>query len=558
MSNNIQNSKIFSHCFLKIVLFLLTLFVQLKISLPICALEIDIGEGALTGNFDTTVSVGAAWRVESRDKNFIGISKGGRSSNENRDDGNLNYDTGFVSQIAKIIHEVELNYRNYGLFVRGNYFYDLRNQNKEGLSRSAKSVVGKDATLLDAYVSGHFNIGDNSLNLRLGSQVLNWGESTFIQNGINIINTVNVSKLRTPGSELREALIPSPMISFSFDITDNLTVEGFYQFSFEHIEIDPPGTYFSVNDIVGKGGDVLWLGPEGTPGAGIPRSDRRANDSGQYGVALHAFVPALNDTEFGLFYIKYHSRLPLLSVRTGTSAGNLSGDYAGSASYIVEYPQDINLFGVSFNTLLSRSGVALQGEISYRDDAPLQIDDNELVLSLFTPLTGGSTQLGTFGFNERVQGFKNRKVGQAQVTASRLFGPANPFKATNIFVIGEVGFTRVFDMEHKRTLKYDGPVNSTADASSWGYIISAQMDYANAIGAVNLSPTVAFSHDVNGITPGAGANFVEGRKALTLGLKAKYLERWQASVRYTNYFGREHLNPINDRDFVSINFKCFF
>ena len=543
---------------LKIIFLSLASLVLITNSSPLFALQIKVGEGVLTGSFDTTVLVGASWRVQSRDKGFIGISNGGRSLSVNGDDGNLNYGKGFVSQIAKVTHELELNYRNYGLFVRGNYFYDFRNQNKNGLSRRAKSEVGKGGTLLDAYISGNFNIGDRLLNVRLGSQVLSWGESTFIQNGINIINTVNLSQLRTPGSELRNALIPSPMISASFDITDNLNIEGFYQFSFENIEIDPPGTYFSLSDIVGKGGDVLWLGPEGAPGAGIPRSDRRANDSGQYGVALRVFVPALNDTEFGLFYIKYHSRLPILSTRTGTRAGDLSDDYLGSTSYIVEYPQDIHLFGVSFNTLLSRSGVALQGEISYRDDAPLQIDDNELVLSLFTPLTGGSTQLGTFGFNERVQGFNNREVGQAQVTASRLFGPVNPFKATNIFVIGEVGFTRVFDMEHKRTLKYDGPVNSTADASSWGYVISAQMDYANAIGAVTISPTAAFSHDVNGITPGPGVNFVEGRKALTLGLNAKYLERWQAGVRYTNFFGREHLNPIHDRDFVSIDFKYFF
>ncbi|MCP5005202.1 MAG: DUF1302 domain-containing protein [Planctomycetes bacterium] len=543
---------------LKILFLSLALLVLTKHSSPLFALEIKVGEDVLTGSFDTTVLTGATWRVEGRDKDFIGASNGGRSLSVNGDDGNINYGTGFVSQIAKATHELGVKYRNFGLFIRGNYFYDLRNHNKRGLSRRAKSVVGKDATLLDAYLSGHFSIDDHPLNIRLGSQVLNWGESTFIQNGINVINTVNLSRLRTPGSELRDALIPSPMISASFDITDNLTIEGFYQFSFEHIEIDPPGTYFSVSDVVGKGGDVLWLGPEGTPDAGIPRSDRRAKDSGQYGVALHVFVPALNDTEFGLFYIKYHSRLPLLGVRTGTFAGVLSGDYAASARYIVEYPEDIHLFGVSFNTMLERSGIAVQGEISYRDDAPLQIDDNELVPIIFTPLTSAPTQLGTFGLNERVRGFRDRKVGQAQVTASRVFGPDNPFKATNILVMAEVGLTRVFDMEHKRTLKYDGPVNSTADAFSWGYVISAQMDYTNAIGAVTLSPTAAFSHDVNGITPGPGVNFVEGRKALTLGLKAKYLEKWQAGVSYTNYFGREHLNPIHDRDFVTFNIKYFF
>ena len=512
----------------------------------------------MTGSFDTTVSTGATWRVEGRDKDFIGISNGGRSSSVNGDDGNLNYDTGFVSQIAKATHELGVKYRNFDLFVRGNYFYDLRNQNKNGLSRNAKSVVGKDATLLDAYISGHFDVDNHPLNIRLGSQVLSWGESTFIQNGINIINTVNLSKLRTPGSELREALIPSPMISASFDITDNLNVEGFYQFSFEHIEIDPPGTYFSLSDIVGPGGEAAWVGPEGTPGAGIPRSDRRANDSGQYGIAFHFFAPSLNETEFGLFYMNYHSRLPLISARTGTSAGALSGDYAGSARYVVEYPEDIHLFGFSFNTMLSRSGIALQGEISYRDDAPLQIDDNELVPTIFTPLTSAPTQLGTFGFNERVRGFRDHEVGQAQVTASRIFGPDNIFKATSIFVMGEVGFTRVFDMDHKRTLKYDGPEASTADASSWGYQLLVQMDYANAIGAVTISPSAAFSQDVNGITPGPGVNFVEGRKALTLGLKAKYLERWQAEVGYTNYFGMEHLNPIHDRDFATFNIKCFF
>ena len=38
------------------------------------------------------------------------------------------------------------------------------------------------------------------------------------------------------------------------------------------------------------------------------------------------------------------------------------------------------MFGVSFNTSLGTSGIAIQGEISHRKDLPLQIDDVELVL----------------------------------------------------------------------------------------------------------------------------------------------------------------------------------
>ena len=42
---------------------------------------------------------------------------------------------------------------------------------------------------------------------------------------------------------------------------------------------------------------------------------------------------------------------------------------------------------MSFNTQLGTSGWALQGELSHRMDAPLQIDDAELFFATLTPLT---------------------------------------------------------------------------------------------------------------------------------------------------------------------------
>ena len=47
-------------------------------------------------------------------------------------------------------------------------------------------VVGGIA-LLDAYVYTNFNAGSVPIDLRLGRQVVNWGESTFIQNGISVM-----------------------------------------------------------------------------------------------------------------------------------------------------------------------------------------------------------------------------------------------------------------------------------------------------------------------------------------------------------------------------------
>ena len=88
------------------------------------------------------------------------------------------------------------------------------------------------AYLLDAYAYGSFGVGDSDLQLRLGRQVVNWGESVFIQ-GINQINPIDVTALRRPGTEVKEVLLPVLMAyanwGFSFG-----SVEAFYQFDWEN------------------------------------------------------------------------------------------------------------------------------------------------------------------------------------------------------------------------------------------------------------------------------------------------------------------------------------
>ena len=197
---------------------------------PAAAFQFEFGE--VDGSLDSTLSYGMSWRVEDRDKDIIGLANGGRAYSVNGDDGNLNYDDGDAfSSLAKITSDLELTYNNFGLFVRGSAFYDFENEDgdreRTDLSDDAKDLVGKDAELLDAYIWGNFDIGDMPAQLRLGDQVLSWGESTFIQNGINIINPFDVSKLRVPGAELKEGLVPGGMVSGSISPTENLTVEGF-------------------------------------------------------------------------------------------------------------------------------------------------------------------------------------------------------------------------------------------------------------------------------------------------------------------------------------------
>src|SRR5690554_755321 len=66
-----------------------------------------------------------------------------------------------------------------------------------------KSYAGKGAEILDAFVWGDFDVAGAPVNVRVGRQVLSWGESTFIQGGVGSINPVDASAFRRPGAEIR-------------------------------------------------------------------------------------------------------------------------------------------------------------------------------------------------------------------------------------------------------------------------------------------------------------------------------------------------------------------
>ena len=580
---------------------------------PTNALAIQFSSETYDGSIDTTISYGISSRQEDQDDRIIGIPNGGEAYSVNSDDGNLNFDEGTVSNTIKLTSELELNFDTWGLFLRGSAFYDaeIMDEDREhvDLTNEAEDLVGRDAQLLDAYVWSQFEVGENAAEVRFGNQVLSWGESTFIQNSINTINPLDVSKIRVPGAELREALTPIPILSASIDLSENSSLEAFYQLEWQETVIDPPGSYFSTNDFVGDGGERVQLGFGGAPEGdflGVSRGDDdEAGDSGQWGLAFRLFAPNLGDTEFGFYYINYHSRLPVISANAGTNTGlaaagavyanagvapgadptvdALATDaFAQTASYFIEYPEDINLFGISFNTEIGNSGVALQGEISHRQDVPLQVDDVELLFAALSPLNPAFANFGQLGAQdagEEISGVVERDVTQVQFTATSVFPQI--LGASQLALVGEVGWMHVNNMPDKDDLRLNGsgtfisgnedlaaahgPAAGTyeaakhfADADSWGYRLLMRMSYDNAIGSVNLKPRIAFADDVQGISPGPGGNFLEGRQAVTIGLSADFLNQWSGDLSYTEYSGAGRYNLINDRDFAAFNLKFAF
>ena len=647
--------------------------------LPVQAIE--FGDGEVRGSLDTTISHGLTFRVERRDPEL--------TTDINGNDGNLNYDRGVVSNTSKFTTDLDVGTGDFGVFVRATGFIDFENDNgtreRTALSDAAKDRVARNLELLDAYVTGTFDVGDSIIDARIGRHVLNWGESTFIPNGINAINPFDVSKLRLPGSELREALLPVGLASISLAPTDTLSVEGFYQLDWEETEIDPVGSYFSSTDYAGPGarkavistvmeallpdnplqrdrgfgfgpltqainadlGGYQVTTPQGTFPAPLPLqpqfdpdfasvlrgADRTPDDSGQWGLAMRYLAEDLNDTEFGFYFMNYHSRLPTVGARTspweavqagleaadavgtpgsatatalaaqitqevmggvqaglippqaapgiiqmkvgeavgGIAAGLAIDRYGKSGHYFLEYPDDIQLFGVSFNTVLGTSGWALQGEYSFRRDAPLQRAERKVLEDGLRPIITGLTlaqtdpaALGAFLARHEptnVRGYVERDVSQIQATATRVFGPT--MGADGLVFLTEVALMHVHDMPDKVDHPLESPAGgilatgeADADATSWGYRIAARLDYNNALGGANLFPYAQFLHDVSGNSPAPSGPFVDGRTALTIGLRADYLSRWQADVGYTRLAGDG--NELSDRDFVSLSVKYSF
>jgi hypothetical protein len=651
----------------------------------------EFEKGGVTGSLDTTVSYGVSIRTADIDPDLVGkaafdpaicfqniplgaIPPGaGRCSSNavpgsayqvaapgrfsvNRDDGDLKYDNGDpFSNAIKITSELSLKWgadKDWGAFTRATYFYDFENADRDDLTEIAKDKVGSDFRLLDAFVYHDYEIGGHKGTWRVGRQAVSWGESTFIQNGINVINPIDVSRLRVAGAELKEAFLPIDMLWASFSFTDSLSVEALYMLEWEEIEVDPSGTYFSSNDFASPGGTYVMLGFGTAPqpvinpenyfatcalplGSGFANGDagytptiqgfacsnsvprlpnRNPRDSGQFGVAMHWYAENWGNTDFGFYFLNYHSRLPLLSGRTvGTSA--LTGTPVGlSAGFFVEYPEDIQMYGMSWNTTLP-GGVAWQGEISYRPNMPLQVDDVELLFAALSPLNSVTPALianpalrfcsqlnpgctsSPFATDQR--GWTKNEVSQLQMTFTKAFPTV--LGAEQLALVGEIGATEVWDLPDPSVLRYEGegtdtgggfdvndcgtylsvpgigsiPVPATCPAGSlrnpltltdgfptqfsWGYRVAARADYNSVFGSpVTLSPRIAFNHDVNGTTPGPGGNFLEGRKSGTVGVEANYLNKLVFDLSYTMFNGGGHFNQISDRDFASFTVKYSF
>ncbi len=568
------------------------------------AVSFNIGE--IEGQFDSSLSVGASWGMRDADKKLVGTPNGGTGQASTGDDGRLNFKKGETfSKIFKGIHDLELKYGDSGVFVRGKYWYDFELQDEDRefkqISNNHRDEGARSSgyELLDAFVYHNYSIGDQPGNVRVGKQVVSWGESTFIGNSINSINPIDVSAFRRPGAEIKEGLIPVNMLFASQSLTNQLSVEGFYQLNWENTVLDNCGTFF--------GGDVAAHGCNNNYTVGSPAiaplqpvaaafgqgfqvtregvvvqraKDREARDGGQFGAALRWLG---DDTEYGLYFMNYHSRTPTVGTLTantslatigriaatanaiapGSGAGLAQSTMLGRGQYYLDYPEDIRLYGASFSTTLP-TGTAWTGEISYRPNAPVQLNTTDLTLALVNPISGNTASPIRSSFGSDNAGYRRKEITQIQSTMTQFFDQV--LGASRLTLVGEAAFVHVGGLEDKSQLRYgrdsvygaygfQGDTDGFVTANSWGYRARAILDYNNVFAGVNLKPNLSWSHDVSGYGP--NGIFNEGSKAISVGVDADYRNTYTASLSYTDFFGGDY-NTLTDRDFLALSFGVNF
>lgn len=426
----------------------------------------------------------------------------GQFSN-NFDDGNLNYDKGDFTQAPfKITEDLTLTHGNFGFFGRALYFYDIVNDNfteihpnrltrenylqlgsvshnapgtatdtnprddsiacgsrtpagatRCGIVYGAGSVVrskrsketlrqvGQNVELLDAVIYGKVPLwGEKELTVKLGRQTINWGESTLLViNSINQAQPVNANNFLRTGFAVEEVFNPQASLFLSTQVAEGLTVEGFYDFQWQPVEIPARGSYFSFADL-GTNNDGNFItasfggAAEDQDGVGflldnalsglthtslrvLRNPDIQPKGLGltnQFGLSVKYFAGWLNNgTEIGLYAMNYHSKLPIVSAYAATtSCGRNSrttaqflmdcpnlpvlhtpkNDPAGATSDPIlfdtariqlEYPENIKLFGLSFNT--TAGPFSIQGEVSFRPRLPLQVDTEDILFASYGP-----------------------------------------------------------------------------------------------------------------------------------------------------------------------------
>jgi hypothetical protein len=482
-------------------------------------------KNGLALDFDVTVGYAAGIRAEDRDEAFL-------AADVNKDDGSRNFDQwSLINNRFSVITDIDLNYKgSFGVFARPRAFYDFvymgsndndsaatnnnyiagAIDNPDEFSDETKDAHGNKAELLDAFVYAGFEVGDGQfVDARIGRQVIQWGESLFISGGIaSSMAYLDITTATAPGTEVKEILLPTGAASLQMDLTDSVAIGAFYQWEWEKHRLNESGCYFSDDDFLDET-DSAFLFDHPLYGV-VPimsrGQDQHPDEQGQYGFSAMYRAGWLAETEFGLYFVNYHEKLPVFNpdVANGT--------------YYLTYGENIKLYGFSFSTLVGSTNIS--GELSLRQDFPVVTTN----------------------------GVEKADYWQAQM--SWLYSYAGIPGIDRLGFNGEVGCNKVQEFTDE-DLSAQGK-----DQFAWGFTAMVRPEWYQVLPNLDMSIPIVYKGNPDGTSVNT-LTFDEKDDSGSIGINFTYKSAFKGGLKYVHYFNSME-NSLSDRDYIAFDFKYTF
>nr|WP_233259609.1 DUF1302 domain-containing protein [Ramlibacter sp. WS9] len=581
---------------------------------------VDLGDG-VEAVWSLNASFTNGWRMANPEPALIGLGDGGAAAAYSQStDLNFAKRDSFMTQ-ASVLGDVNIRKGGYGLLLRAKAWDNYRLSHKtvpfgapsndfqpntrlDDSNFDTRLSKFSGVALLDAYVYGTFDLTSNTqAAVRFGQHAVNFGESIFVP-GVNQYSVLDLQALRTPGTQLKEAILPVPQVSFNLGLPGGNSVEAFYQFKWRRSVLEGCGTYWSMGNPLNCGAGAILVGADTTPAGpqpsgaywnGVPalggananfsqRPDREPSDSGQFGLAFKKNVEAL-DTELGAYFVRYKNRFATLSGVRDLNAvpGSLFYSAAPLGSVFWDYDaKPTKVYGLSGSTVLG--GWAVAGELSYTKDVPVGVNTTDAFFAMAVPAPDGTVGIGPLaskwnssvaplGSNTYLEGREYKNKAQFQVSTIKLF--SNVLGASSVSLVGEFAFQhwsgigdpftsvrygRNFEFGSAQHATLGGaclnpnPANCTQDgyftSNAYGVRALVEAEYPNLIPGVLTKPRLFLSKDLRGWS--ADYVFSQGRHVIAPGVRFTYEKSYWLDLSYTRFNRKAAFDTLRDRDFAAL------
>ncbi len=573
----------------------------------------DAHSQKLHAKFTQEFSAGGISRLGSRDYGLIGGGNGGTGTSVNFDDGNLNYGRGLATFAVQGRSTVTGSSERLDLSMEAVYFYDFLNAGGDtdfrDLSGEARTRVGRNVYLNDAFIGGKHRFEAGMLRVRAGNQRLQWSDSAAFGQSVAPVNPVAASRRYQPGNTAKDTVVAVPMLFADVVTPGHWTWAGFYQFGFTPSEPEAAGTFLSGNDYYSPGSRFLQLG-QGSPlvpdqdassttaatpfGSRVPRgADRLPPGTGQFGLRVESPEIGAKQLALAAYAMRVHSREPVVSVHTGTLGGLLAmtaQDYTSSGNYFIEYPKEVTVVGASARM---KAAEYTQCSLNYsmRLGQPLQIDDELLITAGLAPAAatatcspdpsslactgtlaalnrnplvdarGGITagNAGAF-FDSEVSGYERFDVSQWAFSATQglppMLGSSQWYARAEAGGVYVHGFKPYFlDANITPRPGPDGARrNGMASRSAWGYRLFSRIEFGDVAGLRSVAPSLAWIHDVQGNAPITLGTLLEGTRSYVVAVDAEIRKDLSSRIAYRAWLGRGNdADRFTDRAFIAFS-----